>query len=206
MVCSLAELKKPTGWLIVFFVDGPRVNRVFCCCFWLFVCCCCCCRVGANASFRPRFTCIRIFLTWDQAQFKQFSYIVFYMLPLKLGLIQSLTSLCSRRPDFGRNADWLLEQWNRIWLAVEINGGWMIRRRQRKGFCYLFFIVLWFCGRKICLNTCHTNSENSNGCPYLFRICFIYGTYVSLDRGVESLCRLFTANKMSFDLPTNKGK
>ena len=29
---------------------------------------------------------------------------------LKLDLIQTLTSLCSLRPDFGCNADWLLEQ------------------------------------------------------------------------------------------------
>ena len=190
MVCSLAEFKKPAGY------DGLRVNGVFFCCFWLFVCCCCCCGVGANASFRLGSTCIRIFLNGDQAQFKQFSYILSYVLPLKLGLIQSLTSLCSLRPDFDRNADWLLEQCHRIWLAVEINGSWMIHRQQRKGFCYLFFIVLRSCGRKICLNMCHANSQNSNGCPYLFRICFIYGT--NADRGVESLCRLLTANKMSW--------
>ena len=40
-------------------------------------------------------------------------------LPLKLGLIQTLRSLCSLGPDFGRNADWLLEQCHKIWLAVE---------------------------------------------------------------------------------------
>ena len=28
---------------------------------------------------------------------------------LKLGLIQTLSRLCSLRPDFGRNADWLSE-------------------------------------------------------------------------------------------------
>ena len=31
---------------------------------------------------------------------------------------------CSLRPEFGRNANWLLEQYHRIWLAVEINGSW----------------------------------------------------------------------------------
>ena len=31
------------------------------------------------------------------------------MLPLKLGLIQTLTSLCWFRPDFARNAEWLSE-------------------------------------------------------------------------------------------------
>ena len=45
-------------------------------------------------------------------------------LPLKLGLIQTLRSLCLLGPDFGRNADWLLEQCHKIWLAVGINGSW----------------------------------------------------------------------------------
>ena len=46
------------------------------------------------------------------------------MLLLKLGLIQTLSRLCSLRQDFGRNADWLLGQCQRIWLAVEINRSW----------------------------------------------------------------------------------
>ena len=43
----------------------------------------------------------------------------------------------------------------------------------------VFFIVLWSYSRKICLNMCHGNSENSGGCSYLLRICFIYGTNVT---------------------------
>ena len=43
----------------------------------------------------------------------------------------------------------------------------------------VFFIVLWSYGRKICLNMCHGNSENSYGCWYILWICFIYGTNVS---------------------------
>ena len=43
----------------------------------------------------------------------------------------------------------------------------------------VFFIGLWSYARKICLNMCHGNSENSYGCSYLLRICFIYGTDVS---------------------------
>ena len=39
----------------------------------------------------------------------------------------------------------------------------------------VFFIVLWSYGRKIWLNMCHGNSENSYGCSYLVRICVIYG-------------------------------
>ena len=68
----------------------------------------------------------------------------------------------------------------------------------------VFFIVLWSYGRKICLNMCHGNSENSYGCSYLLRICFIYGKWVY--RGVESLCKLLTTNKVPFDLPTNECK
>ena len=75
--------------------------------------------------------------------------------------MQTLTSLCSLRPDFGRNADWLLEQFHRIWLDVGVNESWkrsflawlfsrMIRRRRREGFCCLFYSLSSY-GRKICL-------------------------------------------------------
>ena len=50
--------------------------------------------------------------------------ILSYVLPLKLGLIQTLTSFCCLRPDFGPNADWPLKQCHRIWLAVGINRSW----------------------------------------------------------------------------------
>ena len=59
----------------------------------------------------------------------------------------------------------------------------------------VFFIDLRYCGRKICLNMCRGNSENSDDCLYL-RIFLIYGTNVSV-----SLCRL-----LPFDLPTNECK
>ena len=42
------------------------------------------------------------------------------------------------------------------------------------------FIVLRSYGRKMCLNMCHGNSENSYGCSYLLTICFSYGTNVSV--------------------------
>ena len=56
---------------------------------------------------------------------------------------------------------------------------WMIFRQWRAGICCLFFIVLRSCGRKISLNMCHGNSENSNSCTYFLRICSIYGTNLS---------------------------
>ena len=43
-----------------------------------------------------------------------------------------------------------------------------------------FFIALWSHRRKICLNMCYGYSENSDGCSYLLRICFIYRTNVSV--------------------------
>ena len=52
----------------------------------------------------------------------------------------------------------------------------------------VFFIVLWSqYSRKICLNMCTGNSENSDGCSYLLRICFIYGTNVSVSQSWISL-------------------
>ena len=51
----------------------------------------------------------------------------------------------------------------------------------------VFFIVLLPYGRKICLNMCHGNSENSDGCSYLLKICFIYGPNVSVSQSSISL-------------------
>ena len=102
--------------------------------------------------------------------------------------VQRLTSLALQRPDFGRNADWLLEQCHKIWLAVGINGSWkrlflawlisrMIGRRRREGSILLSFLIfLWSYSRKIYLNMCYGNSENSDACSCLLRSCFIYGT------------------------------
>ena len=47
---------------------------------------------------------------------------------------------------------------------------------------------------------------NSDDFSYLLRICFICGTDVSVYDGVEFLCKLLTANKVPFDLPTNECK
>ena len=147
-----------------------------------------------------------------------------YELPLKLGLIQTLTILCCLRPDFGRNADWLLEQCHRIWLAVGINGSWkrlflacLIALKNLREWStisgekdlavFFFLLVLRSCGRKRCLNKWHRNSENSYGCSYLLRICFIYGTNVSVSRSwIPLQGELLTANKVPFDLPTNECK
>ena len=64
-------------------------------------------------------------------------------------------------------------------VVVFVNDPPSVERRIDFAVC---FIVLWSYGRKICLNMCHGNSENSYGCSYLLRICFIYGTNVSVSR------------------------
>ena len=70
--------------------------------------------------------------------------------------------------------------WPQRWLAVgtmpqDLIGCWNQRKLKaflprladstKKDFA-LFFIVLRSCGRKIYLNMCHGNSQNSNSCPY----------------------------------------
>ena len=106
-----------------------------------------------------------------------------------MGLIQTLTSLCSLQLDFGRNSDWLLEQCHKIWLAVRINRSWkclfqygVVVFMDHPLILLSSFIALWSYDRKIilCLDMCHWNSENSGGCSYLLRICFICGTNVSV--------------------------
>ena len=83
----------------------------------------------------------------------------------------------------GRNADWLsqtpeVESALSPWLNSR-----MIRRPRREGSILLsFVVVLWSYGRKICLDMCHGNSENSYGCSYLLTICFSYGTNVGVSR------------------------
>ena len=123
-------------------------------------------------------------VTWDQAQFYQFSYILSYAVPLKLGLIRSLTSLCGLRPDFGRNADWPLEQHRGMWLAVEINGSWkplfltwLMALNNLREWSTVSGYVPWKFRKFKWLS-----GAGSCGCPYPLRICFIYGTNVSVSR------------------------
>ena len=126
-----------------------------------------------------------------------------WRLPLKSGLIQTLTSLYSLRPDFGHNADWLLEQRHRIWLAVEINRSWkssflawlflrMISHGQREGsillsFFVLFFLIVgkyaWICAKEI--QKIHIFS----GFALFMELKWVY-------RRVESLCKLLTLNNV----------
>ena len=101
--------------------------------------------------------------------------------------------VCSLRPDFGRNADWLLEQCHKDLIGCQKRRRLNARisrvvvfvndppSAEGKADFAVFFIVLWsYGGRKICLNMYHGNSENSYGCSYLLCICFIYGTNVNV--------------------------
>ena len=87
--------------------------------------------------------------------------------------------------------------WPQLWLAVrtmpqDLIGCWNQRKlkaliprvvvfandqpsAERRIDFSVLFIVLWSYSRKISFNMCHGNSENSDGCSYLLRICFIYG-------------------------------
>ena len=54
--------------------------------------------------------------------------------------------------------------------------------REKDRFCCLLLLLYGLMIGKIILflNMCHWNSENSGGCSYLLRICFICGTNVSV--------------------------
>ena len=99
--------------------------------------------------------------------------------PAKIGPDTNSHKLVLLAARFVHNAYWLLEQCHRIWLAVGINRSWKrlflgewSAVSGEKDFA-VFFIVLRSCGRKICLKMCHGNSENSVGCSYVLRICFM---------------------------------
>ena len=131
--------------------------------------------------------------------------------------MQTLSRLCSLRPDFGHNADWLIEQCHKIWLAVRsarswkglflaLFFSWMICRRRRERSILLSFLL--FCGLMvgkyglICpmeIQKIHMVVHIFSGFALSTKQTWVYG-------GVESLCKLLTANKMLFDLPTNECK
>ena len=137
---------------------------------------------------------------------------------LKLGLIQTLTSLCSLRPDFGRNADWLLEQCHKIWLAVGINGNWRhiflawlfsrtISRRRREGSILLSFLLFYglIVGKYALI--CAMEIQKIKMVVHMFSGFALFTELMWVYRRVESLCQLLTANNVQnvpFDLLTNR--
>ena len=140
-----------------------------------------------------------------------------WRLPLKLGLIQTLSRFCSLRPDFGRNADWLVEQCLRIWLAVKINGSWkrlfhawlfswMIRCRRRERSILLSLLLLYglMVGKYALI--CAMEIQKIHVVVHIFSGFALFTELMWVYRGVESLCKLLTANKVPFDLPTNECK
>ena len=52
-------------------------------------------------------------------------------------------------------------------MVVFVNDLLSVERRIH----FAVFFVLWPYGKQICLNMCHGNSENSDACSYLIRIC-----------------------------------
>ena len=129
-----------------------------------------------------------------------------WRLPLKLGLIQTLTSLHSLQPDFGRNADWLLEQCHRIWLAVGIKGSWkslflawlfsrMISRGRREGLILLSFLFYGLIVGKYAL-ICAKEIQKIQTVVHIFSGFALFMELKWVYRRVESLSKLLTANNV----------
>ena len=129
-----------------------------------------------------------------------------WRLPLKLGLIQTLTSLYSLRPDFGRNTDWLLEQCHRIWLAVGINGSWkslflawlfswMISCGRREGSILLSFLFYGLIVGKYAL-ICAKEIQKIQMVVHIFSGFALFMELKWVYCRVESLCKLLTANNV----------
>ena len=123
--------------------------------------------------------------------------------------------MCSLRPDVGRNADWLLQQCHKIWLAVGINGSWkrlflawlfsrMISRRRREGSILLSFLLFYGLMVGKYALTCAMEIQKIHMVVHIFSGFALFTELMWLYRGVESLCKLLTANKVPFDLPNQQ--
>ena len=132
--------------------------------------------------------------------------------------VASRSRLCSLRPDFGHNADWLLEQCHKIWLAIGNTGSWkrlflelllswMIHRGRRREGSILLFILLFYglmVGKYALI--CVMEIQKIHMVVLIFSGFALFTELMWVYRGVESLCKLLTANKVPFDLPTNECK
>ena len=101
-----------------------------------------------------------------------------------------------------RNANWLLEQCHRIWLAVGINGSWKRSAVGGEKDLAVFFIVLWSYGRKICA----MDILKFQMVVHVFSGFALFKELQWVYCRLESLCKLSTANKVPSDLPTNECK
>ena len=123
-----------------------------------------------------------------------------------LAVLINWARLCLIRPDFGRNADWLLEQCHKIWLAVGNAGSWkrlflawlfswMIRRRRREGSNLLSFLL--FYGLMVGKH-CAMEIQKIHMVVHIFSGFALFTELMWVYRGVESLCKLLTANKGAY--------
>ena len=128
-------------------------------------------------------------------------------LPRKLGLIETLTSLYSLRPDFGRNADWLLEQCHRIWLAVGFNGSWkslflawlfsrVIIHGRREGSILLSFLLFYglIVGKYALI--CAKDIQKIQMVVHIFSGFALFMELKWVYHRVESLCKLLTVSNV----------
>ena len=80
----------------------------------------------------------------------------------------------------------------------------MIRRRQREGSILLSFLLFYglIVGKYALI--CAMEIQKIHMVVHIFSGFALFTKLMLVYRGVESLCKLLTANKVPFDLPTNE--
>ena len=95
--------------------------------------------------------------------------------------------------------------WKRVFLAWLFS--WMIRRRRRERpilLSFLSFYGLMVVGKYALI--CTMEIQKIHMVVHIFSGFALFTELMWVYRGVESLCKLLTANKVPFDLPTNECK
>ena len=82
----------------------------------------------------------------------------------------------------------------------------MIRRRRREG--SILLSVLLFYGLMVGKYAliCVMEIQEIHMVVYIFSVFALFTELIRVYRGVESLCKLLTANRVPFDLPTSECK
>ena len=103
--------------------------------------------------------------------------------------------------DFGRNADWLLEQCHKIWLDFGIKGSWkrlfpawlfswMIRRRRREGSIFLSFLLFYGLMVGKYASNCALEIQKIKMLIHIFVGFALFAQLMWVYHGVASLCKV----------------